>query len=75
MQTGIMNAPQHALLFDHLVSVGSISPYEAHDLYMVNSFHRRMADLRNMGVKLRKEWKRDHTGRKYVRYYFAGVAA
>lgn len=70
-----MNRPQVELLYDHLVSLGSISPYEAHDLYNVNSFHRRMADLRTMGVKFRKEAKRDHTGRRYVKYHFAGVAA
>lgn len=74
MQT-IMNKPQHELLFDHLISVGSITPVEAQKLYNVNSFHRRMADLREQGVKFRKESKRDHTGRRYVKYVFAGVAA
>jgi hypothetical protein len=50
-----MNKPQLELLFDHLVSLGSISPYEAQDLYNVHAFHRRMADLRDMGVKFTKE--------------------
>ena len=71
----LMSRTQLELLFDHLVSRRSITPYEAHDLYNVNSFHRRMADLRNMGVNFRKEWKQDNTGRRYVKYHFAGVAA
>jgi hypothetical protein len=71
----LMNKPQLELLFDHLVSLGSISPYEAHDLYNVNAFHRRMADLREQGVRFKKENKRDHTGRRYVKYHFAGVSA
>lgn len=74
MQT-IMNKPQIELLFDHLVTLRSITPVEAQKLYNVNSFHRRMADLRNMGVKFRKESKRDHTGRRYVKYHFVGVSA
>jgi hypothetical protein len=71
----LMNKPQLELLFDHLVSLGSISPYEAQDLYNVHAFHRRMADLRDMGVKFTKEGKRDHTGRRYVKYHFAGISA
>lgn len=75
MQTGIMNKPQNELLFDHLVSLRSITPEEARTLYGVRSFHRRMADLRLLGVKFRKERKTDHTGRAYVKYHFAGVTA
>jgi hypothetical protein len=70
-----MNAPQIDLLFDHIVSVKSITPEEARMLYGVRSFHRRMADLRDQyGVKFRKERLYDHTGRAYVKYHFAGVA-
>ena len=59
---------QVELLFDHLVRVGSITPYIARDLYRCNSFHRRMADLRNLGVDLKKQMKHDNTGRRYVEY-------
>lgn len=70
------NRPQSELLFDHLVSIGSITPVEALALYQVRSFHRRMSDLAQQhGVKFRKERKRDHTGRAYVKYHFAGVSA
>jgi hypothetical protein len=69
------NAPQVELLFDHLVNIRSITPEEARTLYGVRSFHRRMADLREQGVKFRKEAKRDNTGRRYVKYHFAGVSA
>jgi hypothetical protein len=74
MQSTIMNKPQVDLLFDHLVSLKSITPMEAQELYNVRSFHRRMADLRDMGVRFTKERKKDHTGRAYVKYHFAGVA-
>lgn len=67
---------QLALLFDHLVRLGRITPMQAHELYRVNSFHRRMADLRDkFGVKFRKMRKTDNTGRRYVEYVFAGVGA
>jgi hypothetical protein len=63
---------QTALIFDHLVRKGSITPYEARDLYRVNSFHRRMADLRDQGIRLAKTRKIDNTGRAYVEYRLAG---
>lgn len=70
-----MSIPQVALLYDHLVTEKSITPEEARMLYGVRSFHRRMADLRKIGVKLRKERKIDHTGHQYVTYHFAGMTA
>ncbi len=63
------------LLLDHLLKEGRITPYQAADLYRVHSFHRRMADLRQAGVKFRKVPKRDNTGRRYIEYQFAGIAA
>ena len=62
---------QLELLHDHLVKRGSITPYEARDLYRVNSFHRRMADLANEGVMFEKVRKTDNTGRQYVEYRLA----
>lgn len=69
---GINNTPQLDLLFDHLITRKTISPMEAYNLYSVRSFHRRMADLRELGVKFKKARKVDNTGRRYVEYQYAG---
>lgn len=69
----IPTAPQLQLLLDHLIHVGHITPMQARELYRVNSFHRRMADLKQqVGVQFVKRWKHDNTGRRYVSYQFAG---
>jgi hypothetical protein len=73
--SSLPNHTQLYLLWDHLISVGSITPVEAHELYQVRSFHRRMSDLAEQGVKFRKERRRDHTGRQYVKYHYAGFNA
>lgn len=70
---GTSNTPQVDLLYDHLVNNKTITPLEAQELYQVRSFHRRMADLVKLGVKLGKTSKRDNTGRRYVEYRFMGV--
>jgi hypothetical protein len=74
MQTSLMIRPQVDLLFDHMVKIKSITPEEARMLYGVRSFHRRMADLRDLGVNFKKERCIDNTGRQYVKYHFAGAA-
>lgn len=64
-------SPQLKTLYAHLVEVGEkgISQFEALHLYRVAALPRRMADLVEMGVPIRKENRQDRTGRRYVRYF------
>jgi hypothetical protein len=65
---------QTDMMLDHFIRVGALTPLVAHDLYGVNSFHRRIADLRAQGCKFDKVGKRDNRGRRYVEYSLAQAA-
>lgn len=58
-------------LMKHFNSGNSISGYEARDMYRINSLPRRINDLEERGVAIKRERKIDQTGRQYVRYSLA----
>ena len=62
---------QNDQILTHLRDVGSISWVEANDLYRVRSLTRRIADLRQRGLKIISEWKTDRLGQRYTRYSLA----
>jgi hypothetical protein len=62
---------QNDQILTHLRDVGSISWVEANDLYRVRSLTRRIADLRQRGLKIISEWKTDRLGQRYTRYILA----
>lgn len=62
-------APQTATILDHLKRVGSISNVEAQALYRARALPKRISEIRRAGYPIRKEWKRDATGQRYVRYH------
>ena len=62
---------QNDKILTHLRDVGSISWVEANDLYRVRSLTRRIADLRQRGLKIISEWKTDRLGQRYTRYILA----
>ena len=62
---------QNDKILTHLRDVGSISWVEANDLYRVRSLTRRIADLRQRGLKIISEWKTDRLGQRYTRYSLA----
>ena len=62
---------QNDQILTHLRDIGSISWVEANDLYRVRSLTRRIADLRQRGLKIISEWKTDRLGQRYTRYILA----
>lgn len=61
--------PQTAVIYDHLASVGTITNIEAQALYRCRSLTKRISELKADGFDIKSEWKRDHTGQRYVRYW------
>jgi len=60
---------QKKLIADHIKKVGSISGLEALSLYRVMDLPKVMSDLIKQGLGIRKEYKNDNTGVRYIRYY------
>jgi Helix-turn-helix domain len=59
-------------LLTHFRQKNSITADEARSLYQIRSLSRRICDVQgHLGVTLRKERRRDLTGRQYVRYHLA----
>lgn len=69
-------ASQLDLLLNHFshVSPPSISRLEASALYRIDSLSRRINDLEELGHKFERVMKHDNTGKRYVRYFYAGRA-
>lgn len=63
-----MLRPQTRRIAEHLRDVGSISGVEASAMFKTRSLTRRIADLRDVGVEITSEFKKDSTGQRYVRY-------
>lgn len=61
--------PQTEMILDHLKRVGSISNVEAQALYRARALPKRVSEIRRAGYPIRKEWKRDATGQRHVRYH------
>ena len=55
----------------HLKNIGQISGLEAIALYRVTSLTKVMSVLRSWGWEITAQWRRDHTGKRYVRYFLA----
>ena len=59
---------QNYKIKNHLVRLCSITGLEAWDSYRVRCLPRRIADLRELGMPIKSERKRDLQGQRYVRY-------
>jgi len=59
---------QVQLIKNHLDSGKGISHYEAMNLYRIASLSRRINDLEEQGYEVKRDRKKDLTGRTYVRY-------
>lgn len=55
----------------HFRIKGEISPYEARDLYQIDSFHRRLSDLKDQGWRFMPVSKWAPNGKRYTRYYLS----
>lgn len=60
---------QTTRILRHLQSVGSITQVEAVAMYKSRSITKRISELRVKGYDIKSEWKTDHTGQRYVRYW------
>lgn len=67
--------PQVKTILTHLEKVGDISGIEASAMYKVRSLPRRITDLKEAGYDITREFKKDATGQRYVRYYYNQQAA
>ncbi len=63
---------QTDLILKHMRKAGSITQREAYLDYSIQSFHRRLSDLRELGYNIHGVKKRHPTtGQEYTRYYLA----
>lgn len=67
--------PQLNTLLHHLIVEGSISDAEARLVHKIRALPRRVADLKEMGVSIVKEWRTDVTNQRYVRYFLVSCPA
>lgn len=61
-------APMTRSILGHLIKVRSISGNEADSLYKCKALPRRIADLKELGWEITRQFKVDATGQRYVRY-------
>lgn len=61
-------SPQARLVLKHLQSVGSITNVEANAVHRVRSLSRRITELKDAGHNVKKDFRKDTTGQRYVRY-------
>ncbi len=59
---------QLQMITNHLETGKGLTGYEAMNLYRIASLSRRINDLEERGMKIKRETKKDLTGRRYTRY-------
>lgn len=67
-------SPQSRIVFKHLRDVGSITAVEASAVHRVRSLSRRITEINNAGYSVQKDFKKDITGQRYVRYTMPDAA-
>jgi len=60
------------VLRNHLKAGKSITPLEARHVYGVEALPRRISDLKESGMNIKREMCRDECGKRYARYSLAG---
>lgn len=62
-------SPQARIVLKHLKAVGDISNVEANAVHRIRSLSRRITELQQVGgFHIEKEFKKDLTGQRFVRY-------
>ena len=59
---------QNGKLLRHLLSGRSITPLHARHHYGIESLSRRICDLKAAGHKIRVQYRKDPTGKRYAEY-------
>lgn len=59
------------LIEDHLRSGRSITNVEAQAMWRCRALPKRINELKQRGMNIQREWRKDSTGQSYVRYYWA----
>lgn len=74
-------SPQASRVYDHLLRAGSITNVEANAVHRVRSVSRRITEIQEgmlhatwrllgkQSIHIQKEFRRDATGQRYVRYH------
>jgi DNA-binding MarR family transcriptional regulator len=72
-----MGSPQQQIILRHLRERKDhgLSQFEAQNLYRIAALPRRISDLEEQGVSIRRERKQDPTGRSYTRYFLGDPAS
>lgn len=60
---------QNYQVLSHLIQRGSLSPLEARNTYRVERLASRITELKQRGVSIRREMRRDESDHKYARYF------
>jgi hypothetical protein len=66
--------PQAIQVLDHMTVAGSITGVEAAAVLKVRHLPRRILDLKESGISIRKEMKQDSQGQRYARYWLEQAA-
>jgi hypothetical protein len=64
-------SPQAVTALRHLINVGSITNVEANAVHRIRSLSRRITEIADAGVDIDKDYRKDVTGQRYVRYSIA----
>ena len=59
---------QHRQIISHLDARGHITNVEAQAIYRIRALPRRISDLEANGYEFTRDWRKDPTGQRYVRY-------
>jgi hypothetical protein len=72
INTALSLSPQARLVLSMLEHKGSVTLAEAHEVYRVqgSSLAGRVRELRNHGLRITSDFRRDQTGKRYVRYFY-----
>jgi len=68
MSRPLNEKPMVVLILEHLQSGQSISNMIAAAKWRCRALPKRISELRSQGHTIRREWRKDATGQRYVQY-------
>jgi phage gp16-like protein len=67
-RTNVKLNPQQELLIDYMRNGSTLTNMIAANNLGVQSVSRRITELQELGFKIKKAWKKDHFGNRYMTY-------